>query len=204
MPNSSDASLRGPVDANLLRIWVRQCFSLLGAVALALLVSAPCTAQTSSRFRFDQKLGTYSVGLRVVQQYDRSRTWGPTVDNLGKPIPGRHERPLQTLIWYPATRSTAPVMTVADYVRLLYAETNFDHPQLWMDWQDWVTGLHDAMQDPSGPCVTHRPRRAATLLSSMLRVSVPWRGRTSISVSFSPVMDTSFSPLVRSVPTPVP
>lgn len=135
MPNPCQASLR-------------QSFSLLGAVALALLVIAPCTAQISSRFRFDQKLGIYAVGLRVVQQYDRSRTWGPTVDNLGKPIPGEHERPLQTLIWYPATRSTAPVMTIADYVKLLDTETSFDHPQLSADWQDWVTGLHDAMQDP--------------------------------------------------------
>ena len=140
---------------------MRQRFSLLGTVALALLAGAPCAAQTSGRFRFDQKPGAYSVGLRVVQQYDLSRTWGPSIDDLGKPIPGEHERPLQTLIWYPTTRSAGPVMTIADYVKLLDTETSFDHPHLRADWQDWVTGLHASMQDPlwsvrNGPAVPVR------------------------------------------------
>lgn len=104
-------------------------------------------AQSAERFIFDQKPGAYAVGLKVVDQYDYSRTWGPAVDDLGKPVSGERARPLQTLIWYPAEKTAGKPMTVGDYFALLETETSFDKPHLPIYWQDWKTGLAPAMQD---------------------------------------------------------
>lgn len=46
-------------------------------------------------FHFLQQPGPFDVGLRVVPQYDNSRSFGNGV------------RPLQTLVWYPAVRGAA-------------------------------------------------------------------------------------------------
>jgi dienelactone hydrolase len=59
--------------------------------------------------------GNYAVGLRVVQQYDYSRGLAPQVDAFGKTGKVEPARPIQTLVWYPAKRSSAAPMQVADY-----------------------------------------------------------------------------------------
>src|ERR1700691_2198591 len=56
-------------------------------------------SQTSS-FQFLQKPGPHPVGLKVVDQYDRSRTYSA---NAPSPTTaGDEARPLQTLICYPS------------------------------------------------------------------------------------------------------
>ena len=40
--------------------------------------------------------GPYAVGFKVIEQYDRSRTWRLATDALGKPTQGERARPLQT------------------------------------------------------------------------------------------------------------
>jgi hypothetical protein len=83
--------------------------------ACALLIAAH--AQVAPLFHFTEKPGPYPVGLKVVAQYDYSRTYRNLTDDLGKPYQGERGRPLQALIWYPAQqedlRPQAPLSSVA-------------------------------------------------------------------------------------------
>jgi hypothetical protein len=130
---------------------MRRRILLFCTLAAAMTVTSTCTSQTatpsSTRFHFDQKPGSYAVGLKVVEQYDYSRTWGSKIDELGKPIEGERSRPLQTLIWYPAAKTAGKPMTVADYFKLLETETSFSKPHLAGQWVTWKKGLDDAMGD---------------------------------------------------------
>jgi dienelactone hydrolase len=85
------------------------------------------TPQTS-QFKFLDKPGPYSIGLKIIYQYDRSRTSPPTPKDLSKLSVGDDARPLQTLLWYPSLRSTTKPMTVGDYVRLADTEIHFNAP----------------------------------------------------------------------------
>jgi hypothetical protein len=125
---------------------IRKTLVLCGIIAT--ISSSTALAEDAPHFHFTEPPGAYAVGLKVVEQYDTSRTWGPAVDILGKPIDGERARPLQTLVWYPAEKSTAPPMVVGDYFKLLETETSFGKPHLWEGWNEWKTGLAGAMQDP--------------------------------------------------------
>ena len=97
-------------------------------LSLVLLVSIPASAQKVAIFQFKAAPGPHPVGLKVVNQYDYSRLYRPTTDELGKPYPGERARPIQTLIWYPSKKSEAKPMTAGDYVDLLATEISFDKP----------------------------------------------------------------------------
>lgn len=84
-------------------------------------------SQTSS-FRFQQKPGPYPVGLKVVDQYDRSRTYPAFPTDASKSSVRGIGRPLQTLIWYPSLKSTGKPMTVGDYTQLADTEIHFNAP----------------------------------------------------------------------------
>jgi hypothetical protein len=122
--------------------------ALILCAVIAAISCSTTLAQDAPHFQFTQPPGAYAVGLKVVEQYDTSRTWGPAVDILGKPAVGERARPLQTLIWYPAEKSSVAPMTVGDYFTLLETETSFGEPHLWVAWNDWKTGLAGAMKDP--------------------------------------------------------
>ncbi len=79
-------------------------------------------------FAFTEKPGQYSVGLRVAEQYDRSRVFTTTIDEDGKPVSKEGPRPLQVLVWYPAEKSSAKLMTFGDYAALIRTETSFVKP----------------------------------------------------------------------------
>jgi dienelactone hydrolase len=72
--------------------------------------------------------GPHAVGLRVVQQYDYSRTLEAPVDAFGKSGSAAPARPIQTLVWYPAKRTNAAPMQVADYYQASLSETDFSFP----------------------------------------------------------------------------
>ena len=80
----------------------------------------------TSPFKFLQMPGPYPVGLKVVDQYDRSRNYS-AIDSQ-RTSAGDEARPLQTLIWYPSLRSPARPMTIGDYVRLADTEIHFNAP----------------------------------------------------------------------------
>src|SRR5271156_4039154 len=92
---------------------------------LTLSIPFAASAQTAPLFHFTEPPGPHQVGLKVVEQYDYSRTYRHTTDDLGKPYQGERARPLQTLIWYPAEKSNARPMTVGDYGNLAATETSF-------------------------------------------------------------------------------
>lgn len=100
----------------------------------AMFSTTPLLAQTSP-FRFLDTQGPYLVGLKVVDQYDRSRTFPCTLEAVGKSPNKSCARPLQTLIWYPSSGGTGEPMTVGDYVRLAETEIRFDQPDKHNKWQ---------------------------------------------------------------------
>ncbi|WP_353072779.1 tetratricopeptide repeat protein [Tunturiibacter gelidoferens] len=115
-----------------------------GFVAIA--IAAP--AQNTPLFRFAEKPGPHLVGLKVVDQYDYSRTYRSKSDDLGKPYKGERARPLQTLIWYPAEKTASRPMTVGDYGNLAATETSFDKPSLSIAHQKWLDGIKPTLAMP--------------------------------------------------------
>ena len=121
---------------------------LLTSFIFALTVAAILQAEDKPLFHFTEKPGPYSVGLKVVEQYDESRIYRSLIDDLGKPYQGERARPLQTLVWYPARKSTAKPMTVADYGKLLASETSFDKPHMAHQDADWVHSMTPTLTMP--------------------------------------------------------
>src|SRR5215472_10605226 len=115
---------------------------------LSLTASIALAQQKEPLFQFTEKPGAYAVGLRVLEQYDHSRTYRHATDSLGQPYQGERARPLQTLIWYPAEKAAAKPMTVGDYCKLLPAETEFDKPVMSLDSEDWVKGMKPTLAMP--------------------------------------------------------
>ena len=113
----------------------RWCFSLA-----ALLSATSLLAQTPS-FRFLEKPGPYPVGLKVVNQYDHSRTFPSSSKGSENSSTKDAGRPLQTLIWYPAQQKVGDTMTVGDYVALAATQFRFEAPDLQ---NRWATSLLSA------------------------------------------------------------
>ncbi len=82
----------------------------------------------ASSFQFLQKPGPYPVGLKVVDQYDRSRTYPAFPEDPSNSSAGENARPLQTLVWYPSLKNATKPMTVGDYVQLADTEIHFKAP----------------------------------------------------------------------------
>jgi dienelactone hydrolase len=122
-------------------------FLLIPFIAGAHAQSAPVVTSGDQRFHFTEKPGPNAVGLKVVEQYDFSRTYRPVTDELGKPYQGERARPLQTLIWYPAEKNSGKRMTVGDYGDLLATETSFGRPELSPDWKQWIDGMKPTLKD---------------------------------------------------------
>jgi len=98
---------------------------LLGraAACLWLLTTAPAW---SASFSFANPPGPYAVGLRVVRQYDDSRSYRDGLDIVsGQVVDGPRARPMQTLVWYPAASGGRP-LHYADYVALAATEESLD------------------------------------------------------------------------------
>src|SRR5271170_7963434 len=122
-------------------------FLLIALVIAAHAQSAPVVVSGDQRFHFTEKPGPDAVGLKVVEQYDFSRAYRSLVDELGRPYQGERARPLQTLIWYPAEKSSRKPMTVGDYGDLLATEVTFGRPQLAPDWKEWLDGMGATLKD---------------------------------------------------------
>ena len=122
-------------------------FLLIAPVIAAHAQSAPVVVSGDQRFHFTEKPGPNAVGLKVVEQYDFSRTYRSLTDELGKPYQGDRARPLQTLIWYPAEKSSGKPMTIGNYGDLLATETSFGRPELSPDWKQWIDGMKPTLKD---------------------------------------------------------
>jgi tetratricopeptide (TPR) repeat protein len=115
------------------------------SLVVALAGGAAASAQNASVFQFTEKPGPYHVGLKVVGQYDYSRVYRPSTDELGRPYLGERARPIQTLIWYPAQKSDGKPMSVAGYADLAATETNFGKPKMPSDAKEWINGMKPAL-----------------------------------------------------------
>jgi dienelactone hydrolase len=92
---------------------------LCGASSLAT-AAAPATP-----LAITPAAGPYAVGLRIVQQYDYSRVLEAQVDVFGKTVSAESARPIQIMIWYPAKRTNAAPMQVADYQHAGLTDVDF-------------------------------------------------------------------------------
>lgn len=93
-------------------------FVLLALLASFNLQNAWTQTAPPFQFHFTEAFGPHAIGLKVESQSDPSRPFKLTPP--GAEIP----RPLQTLVWYPAQPSKAPVMTLGDYGALVKTETS--------------------------------------------------------------------------------
>lgn len=73
-----------------------------------------------------------------MDQYDHSRTFPSSFANSGKASLSNGARPLQTLIWYPSSGSTAKPMTVGDYAQLADTEISFGIPNRGNKWRSML------------------------------------------------------------------
>jgi dienelactone hydrolase len=108
-------------------------------------VSSGTPAGADESFRLDANPGPYAVGLRVVEQYDYSRGYRSAFGELGKPYMGERARPLQTVIWYPATKEGGATLTVRDYLHLWATETSFGDPRIAPEAKNWIAALTPAL-----------------------------------------------------------
>jgi dienelactone hydrolase len=99
------------------------------AIALFVWLGPLCARPRTSEFQFLPPPGPYPVGLKIVDLYDRSRTFPTSPDDPSKSSSGKDGRPLQTLIWYPSLPNTARPLTVRDYAQLADTELHFDAPR---------------------------------------------------------------------------
>jgi pimeloyl-ACP methyl ester carboxylesterase len=122
-------------------------FAALSIFACSVLCNATAQAVPEFQFQFSEKPGPYTVGLKVVEQYDRSRQF--QMDTDLPVVPAKGPRPLQTLMWYPAQTVSGQAMTLGDYGALIKTETTFgkpvEHskPQSFVDaYMQGTAGLH--------------------------------------------------------------
>jgi dienelactone hydrolase len=94
-------------------------------ILLAVAGTAQAAVPTASAPDIIPEAGPHAVGLRIVQQYDYSRVLEAPVDAFGKAGKVGPARPIQTLVWYPARRTNAAHMQVADYHQASLGDVDF-------------------------------------------------------------------------------
>ncbi len=100
-------------------------------IFFCILLAISGVAGADSAFTFSNVPGPYPVGIRVVQQYDYSRSYTGKFDIVsGKPATGERAtgeraRPIQTLVWYPAQRG-GRAMSYGDYADTSATEEEFE------------------------------------------------------------------------------
>lgn len=82
-------------------------------------------ARAADSFAFPQPPGPHAVGVKVVQQYDRSRQYKTAIDlYTGEPSRGERARPIQAIVWYPAAPGGKP-LSFRDYLETAASEDDF-------------------------------------------------------------------------------
>jgi dienelactone hydrolase len=96
---------------------VRRSFSKL-IVAILFACSANCCfGADRPPFVFPQPFGPHGVGFKLVEQYDHTRSFAPRTGPLGEVTTGERDRPVQTLVWYPAA-AVGTRVTLGRYLAL--------------------------------------------------------------------------------------
>ena len=99
--------------------------SLFLPLRLFLLLATSMSAHAADTFTFANPPGPHAVGVKVVQQYDRSRLYKTAVDQYtGEPARGERARPIQAIVWYPADGGGKRV-SFRDYLETAATEDDF-------------------------------------------------------------------------------
>jgi dienelactone hydrolase len=127
-------------------------------------------------------VGPHAVGLRVNQQYDYSRVLEAQVDGFGKDVSAESARPIQIMVWYPARRTNAAPMQVADYRQAGLSDIDFSFAGAEAAKQraGWMAGPQKAVYgastlavrgappaDGSFPVVIYAPSFASTAYENL-------------------------------------
>lgn len=92
---------------------------------IALFVCAATAAQAADTFTFSNPPGPHAVGVKISQQYDRTRLFKARINLVtGDPTQGERARPIEALVWYPAARGGKPV-TFREYMETIPTEDDF-------------------------------------------------------------------------------
>jgi tetratricopeptide (TPR) repeat protein len=92
---------------------------------IAFLYLAATAAQASDSFTFSNPPGPHAVGVKFVQQYDRSRLYKTPIDTAtGMLSQGERTRPIQAIVWYPAAAGGKPV-SYREYLETIPSEDDF-------------------------------------------------------------------------------
>jgi len=86
-------------------------------IAFAFLTCIAIASQAQQVFNFTQSPGVQHVGVRIVEQYDNSRTFPATG--------GKSPRPVQTLVWYPAGNKGGTPLRFDDYILTIGGADDF-------------------------------------------------------------------------------
>ncbi|MBQ5942771.1 MULTISPECIES: CocE/NonD family hydrolase [unclassified Massilia] len=92
---------------------------------LAAIFFVATAAHGAGHFSFSNPPGPHAVGVKFVQQYDRTRLFKRRIDAItGEPARGERARPVQTIVWYPAARGGKP-LAYRDYLETMATEDEF-------------------------------------------------------------------------------
>lgn len=82
-------------------------------------------AQAADTFTFSNPPGPHGVGVKISQQYDRTRLFKARINLVtGDATQGERARPIEALVWYPAASGGQPV-TFREYLETIPTEDNF-------------------------------------------------------------------------------
>jgi dienelactone hydrolase len=130
-----------------MRLYLRSQFWSLAIFGL--LATSAAGVEKNPIFHFAQTAGPHPVGVKVIAQFDYSRTYQRATDAFGKPYEGERARPMQTLVWYPAAKAGSGTrMTVGDYAGLWKTETNFANKSAPAAARDWLAGMRTTLATP--------------------------------------------------------
>ena len=120
---------------------------LMKTFAILVLAAGACAHAQAGPATLTPDAGPHAVGLRIVQQYDYSRAMEERVDAFGKTVATPKARPIQALVWYPAKRTGAAPMRIADYRQASLLDVDFDRPAFEVAKQRaaWMSGPQQAL-----------------------------------------------------------
>lgn len=101
---------------------IKILFAMKKIVLLILMIGLYSSSYTQEKIFDYLTPGNYEVGLKVIQTYDYSRTFGPKIIENG--VMKNNARPIQILVWYPSAEK-GEKLTFQDYLLLGVSEVNF-------------------------------------------------------------------------------
>src|SRR5947207_7853783 len=87
-----------------------------------IVIAVAATASANPPMWGSLQRGPEAVGYRLIDRYDYTRPYWTARDLGNRPRTIERARPMRISVWYPAMPSSAPAMTLGDYIDLMGAE----------------------------------------------------------------------------------